>query len=93
MKTKSTFALILTVIIVALVGIVLTVLIAFLAGSMDTQLFDLKNLNLANFIPVIIIGGFITAITVGFVLLFASKSIFMKIRDYFLEDKKNGGNK
>ena len=30
MKTKSTFALILTVIIVALVGIVLTVLIAFL---------------------------------------------------------------
>ena len=30
---------------------------------------------------------------VGFVVLFASKSIFMKIRDYFLENKKNGGNK
>ena len=92
MKKKSTFAMILTVIIVALVGIVLTIFIAFMAGSIDTQLFDFKDLNLANFIPVIIIGGFLTAITVGFVILFASKSIFMKIRDYFLEDKKNGGN-
>ena len=92
MKKRSTFAMILTVVIVALVGIVLTILIAFMAGSMDAQLFDFKNLNLANFVPVIIIGGFLTAITVGFVILFASKSIFMKIRDYFLEDKKNGGN-
>jgi len=92
MKKRSTFAMILTVVIVALVGIVLTVLVAFMAGSMDTQLFDFKNLNLANFIPVIIIGCFLTAITVGFVLLFASKSVFMKIRDYFQNDKKNGGN-
>lgn len=92
MKNRSTFALVLTVAIVALVGIVLTILVAFLAGNMDVQLFDFENLNLANFVPVIIIGGFLTAITVGFVILFASKSIFMKIRDYFLEDKKNGGN-
>lgn len=91
-KTKSTFALILTIVIVALVGIVLTILVAFLAGSMDTQLFDFKNINFANFIPVIIIGGFITAITVVIIALFASKNVFMKIRDYFLEDKKNGGN-
>lgn len=92
MKKRSTFAMILAVVIVALIGIVLTILVAFMAGSMDVQLFDFKNLNLANFIPVIIIGGFLTAITVGFIVLFASKSIFMKIRDYFLEDKKNGGN-
>ena len=92
MKKRSTFAMILTVVIVALVCIVLTILAAFIAGSVDMQLFDFENLNLANFIPVIIIGGFITTITVGFVILFASKSIFMKIRDYFLEDKKNGGN-
>lgn len=91
MKKRSTFAMILTVVIVALVGIVLTVLVAFMAGSMDVQLFDFENINLANFIPVIIIGGFLTAITVGFVILFASKSVFMKIWDYFLEDKKNGG--
>lgn len=91
MKEKSTFTMILTVVIVALVGIVLTVLVALMAGSMDVQLFDFENINLANVIPVIIIGGFLTAITVGFVILFASKSVFMKIRDYFLEDKKNGG--
>ena len=91
MKKKSTFTMILTVFIVALVGIVLTMLAAFMAGSIDIQLFDFENLNLANFIPVIIIGGFLTAITVGFVILFASKNIFTKIRDYFLEDKKNGG--
>ena len=92
MKKKSTFAMILTVAIVALVGIVLTVLVAFMAGSIDAQLFDFENLNLANVISVMIIGGFLTAITVGFVILFASKSVFMKIRDYFLNDKKNGGN-
>lgn len=92
MKKRSTFAMVLTVVIVALIGIVLTILAAFVAGSVDMQLFDFENLNLANFIPVIIIGGFITTVTVGFVILFASKSIFMKIRDYFLEDKKNGGN-
>ena len=93
MKKKSTFAMILAVMIVALVGIVLTVFAAFMAGSVDMQLFDFENLNWANFIPVIIIGIFLTGITVCFVILFASKSIFMKIRDYFLEDKNNGGNK
>lgn len=92
MKKRSTFAMILTVVIVALVSIVLTILAAFMAGSIDMQLFDFKNLNLANFVLVIIIGGFVTAITVGFVILFAFKNIFTKIRDYFLEDKKNGGN-
>ena len=71
---------ILTVVIVAFVGIILTIFFAFMAGSIDTPLFDFENLNLANFIPVILIGGFLTAITVGFVLLFASKSIFMKIK-------------
>lgn len=92
MKKNSTFAVILTVVIVVLVGIVLTVFAAFMAGSVDVQLFDFENLNLANFIPALIIGGFLTTVTVGFVILFASKRIFMKIRDYFLEDKKNGGN-
>ena len=93
MKKKSTFGMVLTVVIVALVGIALTILAAFIAGNIDVQLFDLKNLNIANFVSVIIVGCVLTAITVGFLILFASKSIFMKIRDYFLEDKINGGKR
>lgn len=93
MKNKSTFSQILTIVIVALIGIVLTLLVAFLAGSSDTQIFDLSELNMENFIPIVLIGGFITCVTVGIVVLFASKNIFLKIRDYFLEDKKDGGKK
>lgn len=93
MKNGSTFSKILIAVIVALVGIVLTVLIALLLGSSDTLIFDLSDINLANFIPVILIGMFITCAIVGLIILFASKDIFKKIKDYFLEDKIDGGKK
>ena len=93
LKNKSTFSQILTIVIVALVGIVLTVFIAFLARSNNTDIFDFSKLNLANFVPVILIGGFITCVTVGIVVLCVSRNIFLKIRDYFLENKSNGGKK
>ena len=91
MKGKSTFAQLLTIIIVALIGIILTLIIAFWVGSSDAQIFDLRNLNWANVVPVILIGGFITCVTVGIVVMIVSKNVFMKIRDYFLEDKTDGG--
>ena len=91
MKGKSTFAQLLTIIIVALIGIILTLIIAFWVGSSDAQIFDLRNLNWANVVPVILIGGFITCVSVGIVVMIVSKNVFMKIRDYFLEDKTDGG--
>lgn len=93
MKNKSTFSQILTIVIITLIGIVLTLLVAFWAGSSDAQIFNLSELNWANVLPVILIGGFITCITVGIVVLFVSKNVFLKIRDYFLEDKTDGGKK
>ena len=40
-----------------------------------------------------LIGGFITCVAVGIVVLFASRNVFLKVRDYFLKDKEDGGNK
>lgn len=93
MKKRSTFSQILTIVLVALIGIVLTLAIAFLAGSKDAVIFDITNLNLVNFVTVILIGGFITCVAVGIVVLFASRNVFLKVRDYFLKDKEDGGNK
>lgn len=93
MKNKSTFSQLLTIVIVALIGFLLTLLIAFWVGSSDAQIFDLRDLNWANVVPVILIGGFITCVTVGIVVLIVSKNVFLKIRDYFLEDKSDGGKK
>ena len=88
MNKKSTFSLIMTVVIVALICITLTIAIAVLVGSAESDLFDLSKLNWSNVIPVIIIGGFISCIVVGIVVLFVSKNIFLKVRDYLFETNK-----
>ena len=93
MKKKSSFSQIIAIVIIGLAGLILTIIAAFWAGSSDGILFDLTTINWANFIPVLLIGTFITCVVVGIVVLIASKNIFLKIRDYFLEDKKDGGKK
>ena len=93
MKNKSTFSKLLTIVIVALIGFVLTMVTAILVGSADTLIFDLREINWGNAIPVILIGGFITCVAVGITVLVVAKNIFLKIRDYFLEDKIDGGKK
>lgn len=93
MKKKSAFSQLLTVVMVALIGFVVTMVIAFWVGSADTQIFDLREINWGNAIPVILIGGFATCVAVGIAVLVVSKNIFLKVRDYFLEDKIDGGKK
>lgn len=74
-------------IVLSLICIFLTLGAALLLGSVDTAIFDFKNLNLANMIPALIIGGFISCVIVGITLLFVSRSVFFKVKENHM--KKN----
>ena len=81
-------------IILSLVCLIFTVGIALFVGSCNTTLFDFQNLNFANMIPVLILGGFISCVVVGITVLFVARSVFLKVKDYFSEtNENNGGNK
>lgn len=92
LKKRSVFSQIILLVIAALVCVVLTVTIAWLAGSVDTTIFDFRDLNIANMVPVIIIGGFISCAVVGLLVLVVAKNVFLKLKDYF-SDTNDGGNK
>ena len=91
MKNKSLFTQIILLIVLALVCLVLTVSIALLVGSESSTIFDFRNLNLANVIPVLLIGGFISCVVVGITVLCVTRSAFFKIKDYLKENNKNNG--
>ena len=89
MKNKSLFFQIVSLIIIAVICLLLTVVIAFLAGSLNAELFDFKNLNFSNMIPVLIIGGFISCFIIGICFLFIARTAFSKAKDYIKENLKN----
>ena len=91
MKNKSTFSQVILVIIVAVLCIVATVTVALLAGSADSVLFDIRNLNIANMLPVLLIGGFLTCVIVGIAVLCVSRTIFFKVKDVLKEYMNDGG--
>ncbi len=94
MKNKSFFSQIILLIIISLVCIILTAGIALFAGTYNTALFDFQNLNFSNMIPVLIFGGFISCVVVGISVLFVTRAVFFKVKDYFVEtNDNNGGNK
>ena len=88
MKNKSLFSQIILLVVIAFLCITLTVTIALLVGSIETPIFDFNNLNFANMIPVFIIGGLVSCFTVMLTVLFASKTLFYKIKDFFENDSK-----
>ena len=88
MKNKSLFFQIILLVVITFLCITLTVTLALLAGSIDTSIFDFKNLNFGNMIPVFIIGGLVTCFTVMITVLFASRTLFHKIKDFFENDNK-----
>ena len=92
MKNKSLFTQTILVILLAVICLFSTVIIAFLVGSLNAEIFDFKNLNFSNMIPVLLIGGFISCVIVGICILFVGRSAFIKVKDYFNENnKENGG--
>ena len=92
MKNKSVFFKVICLAIIAIVCIFLTVTIALLAGSVEKSIFDFKNLNYGNVIPFLLIGIFISCAIIGIGVLFVSKSVFEKVKDY-LDENKNQNDK
>jgi hypothetical protein len=42
-------------------------------------------------IPVLVFGGFVSCVVVGITVLFVARSVFYKVKDYFIETKENNG--
>lgn len=93
MNKKSFFSQIITLIIVTLLCIILTISVALLLGSTNVNIFNFENLNLSNVIPILIIGAFVSCVVIGFTVLFISRSVFLKFKDYFNESKDKGVDK
>ena len=90
MKNKSLFAQFICLLIIAVCCLLVTVTIAFLAGSINQDLFDFKNLNFSNMLPILIIGGFISCVFVGICFLFVARTAFFKAKEYLKEtERKN----
>ncbi len=88
MKNKSFFSQIILIVIIALVCFMITVGLALLMGSVDANVFNFKDLNFANMIPVLIIGGFISCVIIGISVMLLSKTVFLKVKNYFEEENK-----
>lgn len=94
LKNKSVFSKIMLLVILCVVCIILTIGVALFAGSYSTTLFDFSNLNFANMIPVLMLGGFISFVIIVIAVIYVSRSIFIKVKDNFINTKENnGGNK
>ncbi len=91
MKNRSVFSQVMILVFLLLICLVVTVAIAFFAGSHNAELFDFQNLNFSNMIPVLVLGGIITCIVVGISVIFVARSVFFRVREH-LSDKKDGGN-
>lgn len=93
MKKRSVFSGILLLIFISLICLIMTVTFALLAGATDINLFDFRNLNFSNMIPVLIIGGIISCFIIGIAFLFLGRTIFFKVKDYIFEtDNKDRSN-
>ena len=86
MKNKSLFVQIIFLILLTVCLLFLTIAVAFLAGTFNVELIDFKSLNISNMIPVFIVGGFLSCVTIGICCLFIGRKAFMKAKDYFEEN-------
>ena len=89
MKNNSLFLQIILLVVLTFVCITTTFTVALLAGSVETSIFDFKSLNISNMIPVFIFGGLITVFTILITLLFTSRTLFYKIRDFIESNNKD----
>ena len=93
MQKKPIFTQVIILVVVAVVCILLTTALAILFGSVDETLFDLRNLNISNMLPVILIGGFLSCVVIGITVLFVSRNSFVKVKEYLFETKNEGEDK
>ena len=82
-----------TVIVIALICLILTITVALLFGSSSTDFFDFSNLNISNMLPIIIVGGFISCVIIGILVIILAKDVFVKIKDELFDDENGGKDK
>lgn len=82
MKEKSIFRQVMLIVFVGLGCVLLTAAAALFFGTFKAELFDLSSLNFSNMIPVLIIGGFLTLVVIVISVIFVSRSVFYKIKEY-----------
>ncbi len=92
MKNKSAFLQVILLIALVFVCIATILIVALVAGSIEKPLLDFENLNFANMIPVFIFGGLFTGFAVTIALLFTSRTLFHKVKEY-IEADNNDNNK
>ena len=92
MQKKSIFTQLLILIVIGVVCVVLTTAIALLFGSVDSTIFDWRNLNVANMIPVLLVGGFLSCVVIGITILVVFKNSFLKAKEFLFETKNEGDN-
>lgn len=93
MKNKSLFSRAMIIVIVALVCLTLTITVALTLGSIGGDIFNFAKLNLSNVIPVMLIGGFVSCVIVGILVLVLAKDILIKIKDHLFKEKDGGNRK
>ena len=92
MKNKSAFLQVILLIALIFVCIATILIVALLAGSIEKPLLDFENLNFDNMIPIFIFGGLFTGFAVTIALLFTSRTLFYKVKEY-IEADNNDNNK
>ncbi|MBE6713619.1 MAG: hypothetical protein E7580_08970 [Ruminococcaceae bacterium] len=90
MNKNSLFTKAVLIILLTLCCFGLTVALALLFGSVETNLLDFRNLNFANVFPVLIIGGGLSCVVIGIAILYFARSAFFKAKDYFKENENKG---
>lgn len=92
MKKQSVFSQIIFLIILAMVCLMLTVGVTLLVGIQSETMFDWKNINLANMIPVLLACVFISCVVMGIAALFVARTAFFKVKDYVEKSNNNKGD-
>ena len=86
MKKENLWTKMIILVLVVFFCLFMTLALAFLAGSIEESLFDFKNLNFGNMIPVLIIGGLMSCMILSICFLLFSKSFSHKIREFLSKD-------
>ena len=89
MKNKSPFAQTIILVVIIFSGAILTLFGALLFGSIQEPLFDFRNLNFSNMIPVFVFGSLLTGFATAISLVFTSRTLLSKLKEFLDNNDKS----
>lgn len=93
LKKENLWTKMILLVLIIFLCLFLTLALAFLAGSIEKPLFDLRNLNIGNMIPVLILGGLMSCMVLSICFLLFSKSFSVKIKELWEQNSDKKDNK